>query len=232
MAEQALERSERMAIANRYAGAIIHEVNNPLEAIANLAYLTKLEVNNPAQVIENMETIELQIETVGKLTRRALTFHRDQDSPSESDLVEITKSALKLYAEKIARHGVAVELNSSDPVIVWVFESEILQVISNLVLNALEAVPSGDGRLSLHVSKTDKGASITVSDNGKGVPENMRERLFEPYVTSKRSGTGLGLWLSGRIIKRHGGTIQVHTSDTEPNRGSSFCVTLPISQTA
>src|SRR5580658_1296379 len=87
-AERALERSERLAVASRYAGAILHEVNNPLEAITNLVYITKAGKDNPAQVFENMTVIEDQLKTLGRVTRQALTFHREQAEAGEHDLVE------------------------------------------------------------------------------------------------------------------------------------------------
>src|SRR5580700_9244599 len=87
-AEEALERSERMAVANRFAGAIMHEVNNPLEAIINLVFLTKLNVGDRTQLLENMETIEEQLSILGGVTRRSLKFHRDHSTLTECDLVE------------------------------------------------------------------------------------------------------------------------------------------------
>lgn len=83
--EQALERCEKIALATRYAGAIMHEVNNPLEAITNLVYLTKIQKDNPEQVIGNMEIVEKQLQTLGRVTKQALTFHRQETETTEWD---------------------------------------------------------------------------------------------------------------------------------------------------
>ena len=230
--EKALERSERLAIASRYAGAIMHEVNNPLEAITNLVYLTKGQKDDPDQVLDNMLIIEQQLETLGRVTRQALAYHRESSEAAEIDLVDIAESALKLHAEKLMRHRVSVIRDFRGPAIGKVFGSEILQVISNIILNALDALPRGDGRLRVRVKSCRQSVHITVSDNGSGMPDAVALRLFEPYMTGKVSGTGLGLWLSKRIVTKHKGTLHFRTSQKAERRGTSFRISLPSVQAA
>jgi signal transduction histidine kinase len=206
--EIALERSERMAVANRYAGAIMHEVNNPLEAITNLVYLTKIQKDSPRQVLDNMLVIEEQLKTLGRVTSQALTFHREHTEAKEFDLVDIAESALRLHADKLARHQITVDRQFRRPARASVFGSEILQVLSNLILNAAYALPPGEGRISVRVRSSGQRVHILISDNGEGIPKEFSSRLFEPYITSKISGTGLGLWLSHRIISKHAGTLR------------------------
>jgi signal transduction histidine kinase len=227
MAERALERSERLAVANRYAGAIIHEVNNPLEAITNLVYLTKSEKDNAARVLENMTVIEDQLKILGRVTKQALTFHREHADASEFDLVEIAEAALKLHSDKLNRHGIQVERRFRGPAVVTVSGSQILQVVSNLLLNAVEVLTRGKGRICVSVKRCPRCVHMTVSDNGPGIPERYANHLFEPYVTSKASGTGLGLWLSTRIITNHHGTLRFRTSRREGRSGTIFRIQLP-----
>jgi signal transduction histidine kinase len=227
-AERALERCERLAVASRYAGAIMHEVNNPLEAITNLVYLTKLQKEDPTQVHENMFVIEQQLQTLGTVTKQALTFHREQIDARDFDLVEIAESALKLHAEKLLRHGVRIDRQFRGPAPASVFGSEILQVISNLILNAVDALPQGQGQLAIRVRKTGQSVHITIADNGGGIPDKFASRLFEPYLTSKMSGTGLGLWLSHRIITHHRGKLRFRTSLREGRTGTTFRISLPL----
>lgn len=163
-AEQALERSDRLAIASLYAGATMHEVNNPLEAITNLVYLTQVQRHDPDQVQENMLIIERQLETLGRITKQALTFYRDQPSAQELDLVGIAESALRLHADKLRRHGITVNRQFRGPASTKVFGNKILQVLSNLILNASDALLGGGGRLTVRVSVTGRMAHITVSD--------------------------------------------------------------------
>jgi signal transduction histidine kinase len=226
-AEKALERSERLAVANRYAGATMHEVNNPLEAITNLVYLTKIQKNNPDQVFENMCVIEEQLKTLGRVTSRALTFHRDRTDAHEFDLADIAESALRLHADKLSRHSIAIDRQFRGPACAIVFESEILQVLSNLILNAVDALPRGTGRISIRVKRSWQSVHILIADNGSGIPDKFASRLFQPYITSKDSGTGLGLWLSHRIITRHRGTLRFRTSQKKDRTGTSFRISLP-----
>jgi signal transduction histidine kinase len=231
-AEQALERSERLAVASRYAGAVMHEVNNPLEAMTNLVYLTKTQPTDPDQVYQNMVTVEEQLAAIGRITKQALTFHREQKEAGDIDLVEIAESALKLHDDKLRRHGVTVDRDFRGPAATRGFGSEILQVMSNLILNAVDAVPPESGRLSICVEVRGDSAHVTISDNGGGIPDEFVARLFEPYLTSKSSGTGLGLWLSKRIITKHRGTLDFRTSREEGRQGTSFDISLPVSKAA
>ncbi len=226
MAERALERSERLAVASRYAGAIMHEVNNPLEAITNLVYLTKSE-KNLTQVLENMAVIEDQLKILGRVTKQALTFHREHSDAKEFDLVEIAEAALKLHSDKLTRHGIQVERRFRGPATVRVSASQLLQVVSNLILNAAEVLSRGEGRICVSVKRCPQCVHMTVSDNGPGIPERYASHLFEPYVTSKASGTGLGLWLSTRIITKHYGTLRFRTSRREGKTGTTFRIQLP-----
>ncbi len=226
-AEQALERSEGFAVASRFASVIMHEVNNPLESITNLVYLTKLQRDDPDQVLENMHVIEQQLETLGRITRQALTFHRGHTEAKLFDLAEIAKSALKLHGDKILRHGVKVHFRLSGPAPAMVVGSEILQVVSNLILNALEALPLVDGEIHIRVKACTNSVHFMISDNGSGIDSHIAARLFEPYITSKPTGTGLGLWLSRRIVFKYGGTLCFRSSRHETKHGTSFRISLP-----
>ena len=228
-AERALERSERMAVASRYASAIIHEVNNPLEAITNLVYLTKLERHSPEHVLANMQVVEEQLRTLGRVTAQVLTYHRQQSQAKEFDLIEIAESALRLHAEKLSRHGLRVDRRFRGPVMVEIFGSEILQVVSNLVLNAVEAQLEG-GEMLISVKRCHECVQLTVIDRGPGIPEAFANRLFEPYVTTKATGTGLGLWLSRRIVEKHRGTLRFRTSRDAARSGTAFRLTLPATK--
>jgi signal transduction histidine kinase len=230
--EAALERCERFGLANRYVSAIIHEVNNPLEAITNLVYLTKTQKENPALVAENMETIEQQLALLSKVTSQALAFHRKELEPKEWDLVAIAESALKLHAAKIARHRATTHTKFDGHAPLRVMGTEILQVISNLILNAIDALPAEGGRIHVRVKTRGKFVHIVIADNGSGVPAHIASRVFEPYLTSKPEGTGLGLWLSRRIIAKHSGKVIFRTSNREGRQGTAFRIVLPLTEPA
>lgn len=230
--EAALEQCERFGLANRYVSAIMHEVNNPLEAIINLVYITKAQKDNPAIVAENMETIEQQLALLSKVTSQALAFHRKEVEAKEWDLVAIAESALKLHAGKIARRRATTHTRFDGHAPVRVMGTEILQVLSNLILNALDALPSVDGRIHVRVRTRGKFVHIVIADNGSGIPAHIAPRLFEPYLTSKPQGTGLGLWLSKRIIAKHRGRLAFRSSLREGRRGTAFRIVLPRTESA
>ena len=226
--EAALERCERFGLANRYASAIMHEVNNPLEAIANLVYLTKVQSHNPVVVAQNMETVEQQLAVLIRVTSQALAFHRKENDSREWDLAEIATSAIKLHAGKINSRGGSVHTKFHDSSPVRVKGSEILQVISNLILNAIDAMPTEDGHIHLRVKRRGRFMHLLVADNGSGIPSHIAPRIFEPYMTSKPQGTGLGLWLSKRIITAHEGRFAVRTTQREGRRGTAFRISIPL----
>jgi signal transduction histidine kinase len=226
-AERALERCDRLATASRYASAIMHEVNNPLEAITNLVYLTKLQLNDQDRILENMNIVEGQLEILSRVTRQSLAFHREQTELSNLCLGDIAEAVLKLHSEKIIRHGIKIEQRIKRPSHVLGLGSEMLQVVSNLILNALDALPLTGGRLCLQVGTTSRGAFLTVSDNGSGISREIGANLFQPHFTSKTTGTGLGLWLSRRIVERYGGTLLFRSSLRLARQGTSFRVAFP-----
>jgi signal transduction histidine kinase len=228
IAEESLSRSERLAIAGRFAGAIIHEVNNPLEALSNLVYLTKQEAQDPENVRRNMRVAETQLDRLGEITRKTLSFYREQSYPKPFDLVEIAESALRIHAHRLSSRSIELRKQLPNQLIVRASGGEILQVLSNLILNAIDALPENGAVLHLRLKTDKKRAHITISDNGHGIPPAIRKKLFEAYVSNKSSGTGIGLWLSKRILDKHQGTIRFRSSHEPGRSGTTFRVSLPI----
>lgn len=229
-AEESLRQGERLAIAGLYAGAVMHEVNNPLEALNNLVYLTRRASNDPEQVRRNMRVAEAQLEQLGEITRKTLSFYREQSEVKNFDLVEIAESALRIHAHRFSANSVTVRKHFPQPVVTRVFVVEILQVCSNLILNALDALPDANAVLWVRVRMLGERGHIIIADNGRGIHPSMHKTLFEPYVTTKSSGTGIGLWLSKRIIDKHRGTIRFRSSQAPGRSGTIFRLSLPLGQ--
>jgi signal transduction histidine kinase len=228
MAEESLCKSERLAIAGRFAGAIVHEVNNPLEALANLVYLTQQEANRPDNVRKNMQVAETQLNRLAEITRKTLSFYREQSEAKEFDLVEIAESALRIHSHRIAAGSIELRKELPENLMLKAMGGELLQVFSNFILNALDALPEKDAVLCLRMRADKERAYITISDNGHGIHPSIRKRLFEPYVSNKSSGTGVGLWLSQRIIEKHKGTVRFRSCHEPGKSGTTFRVSLPI----
>ena len=229
MAEEALQRSERLAVASRYAGAVMHEINNPLEALTNLVYLTKQAPHNVSSVLQNMEIAESQLARLSDIARTTLSFYRDQAEAKDFDLVAIAESALMIHSRRAQRQKIKIRKDLKGPVTARVFGGEILQVISNLIINALDAVPETGGVLSLRVRRYKGKVHLSVTDNGRGVTPAMAKVLFQAHRTTKSHGNGLGLWLSKQIAEKHNGTI-TYQRETRPGRNATtFRLTLPAS---
>ena len=227
MAEEALLRSEKLAVASRYAGAIMHEVNNPLEALTNLIFLTKM-ISSDEKVQANMEIAEAQLKRLGEITRKSLDFYKNEQEAREFDLIDIAESALTIHAQRLRHQRVELQKRLRTPATAKVLGGEMLQVVSNLILNALDALPTEGATLSVRVRSCPVRVHITISDNGKGIEPDVLHRLFEANRTTKTHGTGFGLWLSKRIVEKHGGTIHCRTSQQPSHRGTTFRVCVPI----
>jgi signal transduction histidine kinase len=228
IAEESLQRYEKLAIAGRYAGAVMHEVNNPLEAIGNLVYLTKNAAGDPDQVRKHMQVVESQLARLGEITRKSLSFYRDGAEPKAFDLVAIAEAAIRLHLQRLPVGRVTIDKQFPEAVSVHGREGEILQVLSNLFLNALDALPEQDAKFRLRIRVVGKRVHMAIADNGHGIPTALRSSLFLPYATGKRKGTGVGLWLSKQIMDRHNGTIRFRSSQRVGNSGTFFLLTIPL----
>ncbi len=158
-AEAALMKCEKLAVASRYAGAMMHEVNNPLEAIANLVFLIKLQANDASKVIEHADVIEKQLAVLSGITRQVLSFHREQASAKDFDLIDLMESALRLHETRLTAGDVALIRDFRQPVSASVFGGEILQVISNLLLNSLDALPKREAQLRIRIRAAKDSSS-------------------------------------------------------------------------
>jgi signal transduction histidine kinase len=230
VAEEALQRSERLAVASRYAGAVMHEVNNPLEALTNLVFITKQSVHDPQTVLKSMELAESQLRRLGEITRKTLSFYREQSEAKEFDLVEIAESALQIHAHRASRQNITVHMETDGPAYAQIYATEILQVLSNLIINSYDALPEKGGTVCLRVKNRAGKIHITIADNGKGIEPHIYKNIFQAHNTSKNTGTGLGLWLSHGIAKKHQGSMSCRSSVTQGKRGTTFRLSLPASK--
>jgi signal transduction histidine kinase len=121
-------------------------------------------------------------------------------------------------------------MRTDGPAYAAVFGSEILQILSNFIINSFDAVPETGGTICLRVTSREKWVHLTVADNGCGMDEAIYEKIFEPHNTSKAHGTGLGLWLSHGIAQKHGGGITCRSSTRAGRSGTTFRLSLPASR--
>ncbi len=236
-AEAALIQSEKLAAVGRLASSISHEINNPLEAITNLLYLINLEENLPEGVKEYVHTAQSELSRVCQIATQTLRFHRQAVRATRVTAADLVDAVLNLYHGRLANSGINVEATYSTRVRILCFENDIRQVLNNLIANAIDAMRRG-GRLIVRAhdaidSSPDfpepcSGIRITIADTGHGMSPAVRARIFEPFYTTKDlNGTGLGLWISAGIVKRHQGRLTFRSTEHPIHHGTVFSLFLP-----
>ena len=232
--EAQMHQSERLTALGQMAGGIAHDFNNLLQAILGYAQLMARSPGNIDVVRRGIDVIEKAANGGAETVRRIQKFARLRpDEPFVSmDLNQVVRDSLAItrprWEEKKVKGGVPLQLELDlGPVpVVMGRPAELNEVITNLVLNAIDAMPRG-GTLRLRTRLGDhRHAVITVADTGMGMTEEVRKRVFDPFFTTKgEEGTGLGLSVSHSIVERHGGDLRV---DSHPGEGTTFTITLPI----
>jgi PAS domain S-box-containing protein len=231
--EAAIRRSEKLATAGRLAASIAHEINNPLEAVINLLYLAR---NDSSHAVEYLTQAEQEVGRVARLAQQTLGFVRDTNSAAAMDSAAIMDEVLQLYSRKLEKRRIRVVRRYRDRCQISGYAGELRQLLANLLVNAVDAMPEG-GTLQVRVaaardwSSGRDGIRITVADTGSGIPSDNIGQIFEPFYTTKKdAGTGLGLWISRGIVQKHGGSIRVRSRTAGRSTGTVFQVFMPQRQ--
>lgn len=235
-AEESLLQAAKMAAAGRMAATIAHEVNNPLEAVTNLLFLAKTNADDPVQVREYITTAESEVARVSHLAKQTLGFYREHAHPVETDIGSLIGEAVLVYRRKCEQAGIALRLDLRSTHTLIVRKGEMMQVISNLIANAIYAMPQG-GTLSIAtedaVENGTAGTKLTITDTGVGIAEENLDRIFEAFFTTRAAiGTGIGLFVAKQFVEGHQGTITVESSVDAANHGTRFTIFLPKRGTA
>lgn len=233
-AERMLIESEKLATVGQLASSIAHEINDPLEAVMNLLFLVQ-EAGDLDEARQCAADAQTQIEHVAQITNQMLRFRKQASNPTPSKVTELLQSVLMLYKGKLAQAQVRVHLDVKEAPELVCYPGEIRQVFANLIRNAVEAMPGG-GDLRVRVRPgTDwasgaPGVRITLMDSGSGMSAETRQRIYEPFFTTKGSfGTGLGLWVTAKILGKHHGSMHVRSSDAPEQSWTAFTLVFPCS---
>ena len=232
-AEQALANTEKLATIGRLAGAIAHEINNPLDAVGNLLYLLDTDPTVQSTAKRWVTMANEEIRRVSHITRQMLGFYRESTIPVPLRISEVLDGVIELYSRNLERHHVTVKRDYEAHEEILGFPGEMRQVFSNLLVNAIEASPDGGSiRVRIRPGREFRtgahGVFVFFSDQGAGISPQMMPHIFEPFYTTKgEKGTGLGLWVTNGIVHKHGGNIRVRTRNSGSYTGTSFLIFLP-----
>ncbi len=224
---RALAAAERMAAVGELAAGVAHEINNPLDGVQNcLRQHEKGRADDP-KCREFLALIKEGLARMETVVRQLLTFAKDEKSKRQMvDTDAVVRNSLVFVEHRASKKRCRLSFDSNGKLPkIWADERGLLQVVVNLVMNAIDSVEDG-GEVRIRTVAANDGVTIEVADTGAGMTEEVRSRMFEPFFTTKEvgKGTGLGLSVSKNIVDAHGGTIDV---ETIPGKGSVFSVTLP-----
>lgn len=227
MAEMALIEAERLTTIGRMASSLAHEINNPIQSVVGCLGLAMELQEEGKDATKFMHVAMEELIRTSQIVQRLRDLARRNEVEKEpTDLDEIIEKVVTLTQKKAHNAQVAVNrIRDGKLPAINVVADQIRQVILNLILNAIEAMPDG-GELTItsQTSPDKKRIEIAITDTGIGISESEKRRLFSAHHTTKQLGLGLGLFISRRIILNHNGTISV---ESEPGKGSTFTLSLP-----
>jgi len=217
------------------SAGIIHEIKNSLQGVANALFLLDSDGSLSPSVRENVKLARRELSRVFEVSSQTLALVRAEE-PAPVCISCVVEEVLETYSAKITYKQITVERQ-------YGFQGEIMsnpgalrQVFSNIVLNALESAPSGTGKLTIHTypccrTKEGKfpGVQVDFLDNGPGIPDEYKSRIFQPFFSTKSGkGSGLGLWVTHRLVIQQNGRLRVLTKDQGVPSGTCFSVFFPL----
>ena len=221
-AEEMMIRSEKMSIAGQLAAGVAHEVRNPLTSIKGFLQLLQAGIDRKEEyykiMIDEIQKIE-NITTELLFISKPMTDERNLESLSSmlQDVVVLLQSQARIY-------NVEISMDLEEDCTIYCDRTQIKQVFINLIKNAIEAMPAG-GKVTVMAEKKGNECFSEVIDEGIGIPESILHKLTEPFFTTKKEGTGLGLMISSQIVEKYGGRLEIYRN---PDKGSTFRVILPL----
>ncbi len=223
--QEQLLRSEKLAAIGSLAAGVAHEINNPAAIIRGNVEILQMSLAEDAAEQEETREIMKQVERVSLITQNLLTFAGRQDLFQEQvDINPLLTDILSQISHQQPLNKVQLSKNFAPLPTVPGDQERLRQVFTNIIINALQAM-EGCGRLTLATETDQDSVRITISDDGPGIADSVREKIFNPFFTTKQRGTGLGLSVSYGIIQAHGGSLELAAARTS---GASFIVSLPL----
>ncbi|GAB4349487.1 MAG: hypothetical protein Kow0099_32550 [Candidatus Abyssubacteria bacterium] len=226
-----LMQSERMATVGKLAAEVAHSIRNPMTSITMRLFSLKRSLDLSPTQQEDFQVISDEMRHLDNIVRNFLEFSRPPKLKLEkTNVSEVMDSALQLLEKRLERDGVTVERHRRQPLPVIEADPELLkEVMVNLIVNSCEAMTDG-GVITITeeeglAERLGRAIVIRVGDSGPGIPESIRQKVMQPFFSTKKEGTGLGLSTASRIIEEHGGHLDLRS---EMGQGATFIITLPV----
>jgi PAS domain S-box-containing protein len=227
-AEEALLRTEKLAVTGRLAASMVHEINNPLQAVVGCLALADETLEAGGDPGEYLQIAREELRRTAGIVDQLRDIHR-RSQPREKQLTNLRallEQVIALNRERLERQRVQVIREwAPEPIMVPLVADRMQQVFLNLILNAAEAMEDG-GKLRISINRTEEpgGVTIAFADTGPGIPSDMMDSLYEPFFSTKEEGVGLGLYITRNIVEQHGGRIAAESVEGE---GTRFDVWVP-----
>jgi len=233
--ERRARESEHLAHLGSLTAGLAHELRNPLSTLNLNLQLLKEDLDRPgrpadARLLRKLDTIEQEARRLEEILNDFLKLAGKHDVKLKVQPINpALEEAVAFYRERLERSGVTVRTSFADALPPVALDASLMnQALLNLILNAETAMPDG-GELMISTEPIRRGVRIHVTDTGAGIPPEVLDKIFRPYYSTRKGGTGLGLSTVRRIVREHDGTIEVHS---EPGRGTRFTVDLPAARAA
>jgi len=228
--ERSLMQAEKIAATGRMAATIAHEINNPLASVVNLLYLLRPEIDSP-EGTRYLASAESELARVSHIAKQTLGYYRENGAASRTNLRDIVSQAIAIYEPRCIAAVITMRASLDSSRKVMLRRGEVMQVISNLIMNSIYAMSAG-GTLSVSVRDVDspsEGVLLAVTDDGVGIAPEIMPRIFEAFFTTRSTvGTGIGLFISRQFVEGHGGTIALESNSEPEIHGTTVRVFLPL----
>ena len=228
--EQSLLQAEKIAATGRMAATIAHEINNPLEAVMNLLYLLRAKITDE-EGRGFLATAEDELGRVSHIAKQTLGYYREHAAARPASVSDIAEHALTIYKPRCAAADITIRKSISPSTEIVLRRGEMMQVISNLIVNSIYAMPNG-GTLSISVndaSGPEDGVVLTVEDDGVGIGPKDLPKVFDAFFTTRTTvGTGIGLFVAKQFVEGHGGRISIRSDHESEKHGTTVRVFLPL----
>jgi PAS domain S-box-containing protein len=225
--EKSIIQAEKIAATGRMAATIAHEINNPLEAVVNLLYLVKVSAESPDDVRQYAAVAEGEVARVSHIARQTLGYYRENTAAVLANISELAGDAITVYEPRCRTAQIRIEGRLRATKRIVMRTGELMQVISNLIANAIYAMPHG-GVLTIATEDVEGGVELTIGDTGVGIPAEKMGRIFDAFYTTRGSfGTGIGLFVAKQFVEGHGGRISVKSETEGEHRGTRLAIFLP-----